>query len=343
MSVLQVILGFQVYVGVPEIVIFLLGALALGFAIHFFIANRKAMPPSAAEPPVLATSSIQEADEWRLKYYEERDVREKLEEQMQHEVENARGDEEFLVIEIEELKKEIVLLREKAGQQSGTEIQKEHSEDYLLQLKDMQDGLLEQNQRMSRLLEQISVVKDSEQKYIDTLKVNESLSAQVRELQKILSDKEGEIRHNYQQQLLTLELKERLNRAYDEFSILQEKLKKVESNLLQPHPHNFEYDEMQQNFFNLTRDFDELKGKHLSMLEENQRLSRVLADAEDKLRESNFQRQQLQKKAGFLEELNQNLQQVSDHNKKLENQLKRIGEIETMLTHITKDREDPHQ
>jgi Tfp pilus assembly protein PilO len=67
------------------------------------------------------------------------------------------------------------------------------------------------------------------------------------------------------------------------------------------------------------------------MLEENQRLSRVLADAEDKLRESNFQRQQLLKKVGFLEELNKDLQQVAEHNKKLENQLRRLSEIENMM------------
>ena len=37
------------------------------------------------------------------------------------------------------------------------------------------------------------------------------------------------------------------------------------------------------------------------------------------------------KKVGFLEELNNDIQQVSEHNKKLENQLRRIGEIENML------------
>ena len=70
------------------------------------------------------------------------------------------------------------------------------------------------------------------------------------------------------------------------------------------------------------------------VLEENQRLSRLLADTEEKLRESNFQRQQLQKKITFLEELNRDLQQISEHNKKLENQLRRMSEIEVMLARV---------
>jgi Tfp pilus assembly protein PilO len=71
------------------------------------------------------------------------------------------------------------------------------------------------------------------------------------------------------------------------------------------------------------------------MMEENQRLTRLLADAEDKLREANFQRQQLMKKVNFLEELNNDLQQVAEHNKKLENQLRRISEIEALLARVS--------
>ena len=48
------------------------------------------------------------------------------------------------------------------------------------------------------------------------------------------------------------------------------------------------------------------------------------------------------KKVGFLEELNNDLQQVAEHNKKLENQLRRIGEIEAMLARVSGNKgEDP--
>ena len=67
---------------------------------------------------------------------------------------------------------------------------------------------------------------------------------------------------------------------------------------------------------------------------------RILGDTEDKLRESNFQRQQLQKKTAFLEELNKDLQEVSEHNKKLESQLRRISEMESLLAKVLPEKKD---
>ena len=148
-------------------------------------------------------------------------------------------------------------------------------------------------------------------------------------------DKESEMKQIKQQQALSVEVKERLDKAYGEFNLVQEKIQKVESYLVQPQNRNFEFDELQQSYFKLTKEFDEIKLRYLSVMEENQRLTRLLADTEDKLRESNFQRQQLLRKVSFLEELNNDLQQVSEHNKKLENQLLRIGEIETLLARLS--------
>jgi chromosome segregation ATPase len=149
----------------------------------------------------------------------------------------------------------------------------------------------------------------------------------------VLMTKDARILELEQQQLLSNEMEERLQKAYEEFNALREKLLKVE-NLSNPPSRQFELEELQQNHFKLIREFDEYKQKHLDLLEENQRLSRLLADTEEKLRESNFQRQQLQKKITFLEELNRDLQQISEHNKKLENQLRRMSEIEVMLARV---------
>ena len=61
---------------------------------------------------------------------------------------------------------------------------------------------------------------------------------------------------------------------------------------------------------------------------------------EDKLREANFQRQQLQKRVSYLEELNNDLHVVSDTNKKLESQLKRMGELESFINVVSEERDD---
>jgi len=325
MNTFLIILGLQITL--TEIIVFQVGAIVLGFAIHFFISSKKNIKINEQTDP----NAISEADEWRLKYYEEVDLHEKRQEQMKKEIAEAREAEQELERELAEMRAETRrLLQEQLNKPSEIP-----TLDYLEQLKQAQTNLFEHNHRINRLLEQIDILKDAEQKHLETLKVNENLNAQLRDLRKSLAEKETEIKQIRQQHTLSKEMNDRLTQAYGEFNYLQEKIQKVETHLVQPQNRSFEFDELQQSYFKLTKDFDELKLKYLSMMEENQRLTRLLADVEDKLREANFQRQQLMKKVNFLEELNNDLQQVAEHNKKLENQLRRISEIEALLARVS--------
>lgn len=336
---LPVILGYQVYVGIIEIIVFLLGGVVLGFFIHFFIYSRKIIPFKLPqpEPPVLSETAFPPGDEWRLKYYEEMELQEKVQMQLRRQLDEVRENEELLTIEIEELQKEVKRLEAEPPPPAivarPMTSQEEQSEEYLSRLQKAQEALTEQNQNIALLLDQIELLKQTEYKHIDTLKANEELTTRLNDIEAILAEKDAQIHELTQQQLLSSEMEDRLQKAYQEFSSLREKLQKVEG-LTQPQNRQFEYDELQQNHLKVIREFDEYKQKHLALIEENQRLSRLLADTEDKLRESNFQRQQLQKKITFLEELNRDLQQISEHNKKLENQLKRMSEIEVMLARV---------
>jgi len=333
---LLVILGYQMYVGVFEIIFFLLGGLVLGFFIHFFLVSRRTMSLKLPErePPIIADTAFHDTEEWRLKYYEEMELQEKVQMQLRRELDEVRDNEELLTIEVEELHKE--LKRRVEAPQPIAKVaasQEEQSEEYLARLQKTQEGLAEQNQQIALLLDQIELLKQTEFKHIDTLKANEELNARLNEMLTVLTTKDARIIELEQSQLLSGEMEERLQKAYEEFNGLREKLLKVES-LSNPPSRQFEFEELQQNHFKLTREFDEYKQKHLDLLEENQRLVRLLADTEEKLRESNFQRNQLLKKISFLEELNRDLQQISEHNKKLENQLRRMSEIEVMLARV---------
>lgn len=75
------------------------------------------------------------------------------------------------------------------------------------------------------------------------------------------------------------------------------------------------------------------------MIAENQRLHTTLGTTEDKLAESNMQRQQLQKKVQFLQDINNDMQNVSESNQRLQNELRRIGELESMLSMIAEERD----
>jgi chromosome segregation ATPase len=329
MSELYTFLLVQITVGVIEIVIFLLGAMVLGFFIHFFLSSRNTILPSAMEPPVLAETAIQDGEDWQSKYYELLE----LQAQLKNDFEEAKSNAELFEIEIEELRKELDTYDSKKPEEEYPAIEQQ-TEDYLTRLKMAQEALKEHNRDISTLLEQIEQLKRSEQKTIDTIKANELLQAKVQELQQQLINKESEEKLVQEQEMLLGEMKDRLDNAYNDFNGLREKLLQLEGRVGQS-GRSFEYDELQQNHFRLTKEFDELKLRHISLLEENQRVSRLLADTEEKLRESNFQRQQLQKKNSFLEELNTDMQQINEQNKKLENQLKRMSEIELLLSRVS--------
>ncbi len=132
-------------------------------------------------------------------------------------------------------------------------------------------------------------------------------------------------------EFLSKEMTERLQKAYQEFNFLQERIQKIESTIVEPQERQLEYEGLQDSYFRITKECDEVKLKNITLLEENQRLTRTLSDTEEKLRDSNFQKIQLSKKVVFLEELANDLQHVAGHHKKLEAQLRRISEIEDLM------------
>jgi hypothetical protein len=339
MNLLHIYLAAKISIGLTEIIVFQLVSLVLGFAIHFYLTQRKIMPSAVSEPSVLAEAPLGGADEWRLKYFEELDLRE----QMGKEAENLKEKAELLELDVEELKDVIARMEDAMPEVKEYEEEEEAPKqgNYMSQLKNAQEGLFEHNQHIGKLLQQVEMLKEAEQKYAEVNELNELLNAQLRDARKLLIDKEMELKHIRQQQALSGEVKGRLDKAYEEFNVLQERLHKMEA-ASHPQHKGFEYEELQQAYFKITREFDEMKMKQVNMLEEHQRLARLLADTEDKLRESNFQRQQLLKKVGFLEELNTDLQQIAEHNKKLDIQLKRISEIETLLARLSNDKSTDH-
>jgi len=335
MKTFPLLLGFQLTVRMPEIIIFLLGALILGFTLHFFWNAKKSMRIDRSK----TEEGISENDNWKLKYYHDMDMQEKSQEQLRQRLAESRENEQIMSIELEELQKKVKALKQ-APPPVAEIIEEPGSFNYLSQLKSAQENLQQHNQHINRLLEQIQLLKESERKYIDLHRVNESLNVHLNELKKQLTERDAEIQQIRQQQRLTDEITDRMEKAYSEYNILQEKLQRLESQLAQPHSRSIDYDELHESYFKLTKDFDEVKAKQVALWDENQRLSRILSDTEDKLREANFQRQQLQKKSIFLEELNRDLQEASEHSKKLESQLKRIGEMEALLSRVVPEKRD---
>lgn len=344
---------------VPEVILLLFGAIILGISIHFFITSRKSL---RAETRELEKSSSGKSDknEWKLRYLNDMELREKeistLKTQLQEAEENVNiysieADEmrrmnNKLEAEIQQLEKEIDRLqKEPPPVQQSNLIPVVHpqthmdSADYLEQLQRAQQGLLEQNQKINQLLGNIDVIKEKEEMHREILRDNAELSAQINNMKVELSEKEKEIHNIRQKETLTKEMTSMLDSAYSEFSVLQSKIQKLESQLTASKMLNLEYEDLKEEHIRAKREMDEQKGKLNSLSSENQQLQSLLNDTEDKLREANFQRLQLQKRVTYLEELNNDFQVVSDANKKLEGQLRRIGELESMLNVVSEERD----
>lgn len=347
---LNVILGFQLTLGLPEMIICELGALILGFTIHFFWRSKKSL---RIDEPSQATG-ISENDNWKLKYYNDMDMQERAQQQLRDRLTQVQEAEQILTIELEENRKEIEDLRTEldsvkaeleevelrlapaiAEEAAGLEGQPEYANEYLAQLKIAQEKLVDHNNSIHRLLEQTRLIEESERRNIELLREHEELHEHLKQAGQQLSDKDVEITHLRHHRKLSDEMGQRLDKVYEEYTTLQEKLQKLQAYLTQPYNRGTDYDELKESYFKLEKEHDEMKLRYTSLREENQRLNRILGDTEEKLKEANFQRQQYQKRSAFLEELNHDLQEISEHNKKIESQLRRVSDMENILAKIT--------
>jgi chromosome segregation ATPase len=343
---------------VPEVILLLFGAIILGISIHFFITSRKSLREETRELEK-TSSGKSDKNEWKLRYLNDMELRDKEITTLKTQLNESEENVNIYSIEADEMRRQNIKLEGeiKNLQKEIDRLQKEpapvqqvqpspipshnimDSAGYLEQLQQAQRGLLEQNQKINQLLGNIDVIREKEEMQREILRDNAELSAQINNMKVELSEKEKEINNIRQKETLTKEMTSMLDSAYSEFSVLQSKIHKLESQLTASKMQNLEFEDLKEEHIRAKRDLDEQKGKLNSLTSENQQLQSLLNDTEDKLREANFQRLQLQKRVTYLEELNNDFQVVSDANKKLEGQLKRIGELESMLNVVAEERD----
>lgn len=326
---------------VLEIVLLLFGAIVLGITIHFFIASNKSL--RAAKKELERTNPVQ--DEWKLRYFNDIEARDSeissLRQQLTEAEENAR----IYSSEAQEIHKQKRALEAEMIQLQKTianvTVEKEQrpAGDYLVELRQAQSSLLEHQQQINQLISNIESLKEKEEMQREILRSNEELSEMVNTLRQQLAEKEKEINHIRQKEQITSEMKSMLDSTYHEFSTLQAKIQKLEAQLTASKMLNLEFEDLRETHSRISHELDESRHKTNSLVIENKNLQAQLLELEEKLRDANFHRQQLQKRISYLEDLNRDLQVVSDTNKKLESQLKRMGELESMLNIVSEERD----
>src|SRR6478736_1939910 len=102
------LLTIRFTVGLPEIIIFQIGAIVLGFCIHLFIVSRRTTIEKTSEP--VADSNVW-AEDWKMKYYSEMDQQEIVQKNLQDELMRSQANEDSLAMELDKLRSEIVHLQ----------------------------------------------------------------------------------------------------------------------------------------------------------------------------------------------------------------------------------------
>jgi chromosome segregation ATPase len=155
----------------------------------------------------------------------------------------------------------------------------------------------------------------------------------------VLEQKEAELQKAKHQLSAAQKVAGRVTEVYQEFDQLQQKMSDLEENANKANELAMELDDVQQAYAQLRKDFARKQERIQEVVEENEQLHQRLSDTEDKLTEANLQRQQLAKKVQLLESINTELQQMSDANKKLKNEIRRIAELESMLSMVSDERD----
>ena len=361
----------QLSLSLVEIIVLMLGAIVLGITIHFFITSRRSLKEEVEKAP--GGKLNRELDDWKRRYFNDIEDKDRELESLKKKFADTEENSEINMIEADEMRKankelknEIELLKQAPKTTNANEsieidqLRKQNKQlkeeiellkkttqtgttgkpDYIEQLRLAQSGLLEHNTKINQLLEQIDIVKETEEKQQDILKNNEVLAEQVDELNSRLSQKEKELNNVRQKEHLTTEMNSMLDNAYTEFNTLQEKMLKLEMQVINAKKINIEYEDLKEGYSKVSTDLSDEKKKYQAAHNENNQLRDTLTETENKLKEANFQRQQLQKKVAYLEELNIDMQAIADANKKLEGQIRRIGELESMLNVVSEERDD---
>jgi chromosome segregation ATPase len=331
-------MGGQLSLSIIEILILMSGAVILGVTIHFIISSRKSLKDTMESSP--GGKLQRELSDWKSRFFNETEYRDKQIEILQKKLADTEENLNIFSIEAGEVRKENKILQQELNSLRQTTVLQPGKTGYMDQLKQAQTSLLEHNQRINQLLEQINLVKETEEQQQEMLRNNEEMMEEIEELQKKLSSKEKEISNIHQKENLTTEMNSMLDSAYSEFGILQEKIQKLEVQVNISKKINIEYEDLKESYYKISKDYEEQKNKYSHTLSENRQLQSELEETEDKLKEANFQRQQLQKRVAYLEELNNDLQAVTDANKKLEGQLRRIGELESMLSIMAEEKNE---
>ena len=298
-----------------EIIILQFGAIILGVTIYFFIISKRKLSETLQQ----SKSQLNLPEKKKRSIKEAKPVEDPL---------NA------LQYQIEQLKNTT-----KVTQASNTKVGSSFESLQSNTIGSLKDSVLRQQQTLDALLQKIDSLEEEVSDKNELQNENENLQQQVEKLELRLEAKETEIKKLKQQETLAQQMASRIDEVYKEFEALQKKIASLEKGASRANTLSLELEDIKQANEQLHKELMRKQEKLEEIISENQRLHSTLSLTEDKLAEANLQRQQLQKKVQFLQDMNNDMQHMTESNHKLNNELRRIGELESMLSMIAEERD----
>jgi DNA repair exonuclease SbcCD ATPase subunit len=295
-----------------EIAVLIAGALILGLAIYFFIVSQRSLKQTIEKTNEKITL--------RPGFYGAPPPVAKPHKVVEHVAE-----------EIKEIRKNYPAEPERPLAAKTKTLPKEESIDSL------KETVLQQQKLLNSFLRQVEEIENEGREELEMQ--NKHLQNEIKGLETQLEKKDAELEEVKQQASMSERMSAKIEEVYQEFDLLQAKMAALEKQANRANNLALELEDTRQSYEQIHKDLQRKTEKLEEAFLENQRLQQQLNTSEDKLAEANLQRQQLQKKVQFLQDLNTDLQTVSDTNKKLQTELRRIGELESMLDMIAEERD----
>lgn len=204
-------------------------------------------------------------------------------------------------------------------------------------IEDLKATVLQQQKLLNGFLRQVELLEQQGKEDLELR--NKHLESEIRDLEAQLDNKAIELDETRQKAATAEKMAARIEEVYRELDQLQAKMENLERQATKANNLALELEDTRQAYEQVHKDLQRKTEKFDEVFNEKQQLQQQFNALEDKFAEVNLHRQQLQKKVQFLQDLNADLQSVSDANKKLQTELRRVGELESMLNMISEERD----
>jgi hypothetical protein len=164
-----------------------------------------------------------------------------------------------------------------------------------------------------------------------TRQINVDMHQRIEELEAALAEKVTTLNQVRQQEAIARQMSGRMEEVFREFELLQQKYSGLEAQATAAQEQALELQELQQAYNLMQKDLVRKQEKLEDLAEENERLQLELMAATDKLLMADQQRQHLTHRSRAVHDMQIDIAAISEGQSKLQQQLRHISELESML------------